>query len=306
MGLERSTVERRQLIHGDVDVLGNPVGFDVGILAGAPAINWTKFITTELYPQVVMQRELGGVPLTLRQLSLVSRAALASCDVVGGKHLGYLLQPESCAYDPTKDAAVLCAADGGNDAADCLSKTQAGVVNKIWYGLTHDGQAPDPTRDNGFNVHPSRDQRWFGLARGTNLGFLAGQKPFAVAADLVAMELGDPRLSLPSFINASGNGRDGWRQLSTADLNLAFDRGLELQNAFSRINTDNPDLSAFRDSGAKLLMYHGLADILIPPQGSINYYERVAAPDGRLRSYQAVLSFLPRSRHEPCLRQRNG
>jgi hypothetical protein len=31
-----------------------------GILAGAPAINWDRFIPAELWPQVVMQRELGG------------------------------------------------------------------------------------------------------------------------------------------------------------------------------------------------------------------------------------------------------
>ena len=41
----------------------HPDDFD-GILAGAPAFNWTRFITNELYPQIVYQRDLGGVPLT--------------------------------------------------------------------------------------------------------------------------------------------------------------------------------------------------------------------------------------------------
>ena len=34
-----------------------------GYFVGAPAFNWTKFITAELYPQIVYQRDLGGVPL---------------------------------------------------------------------------------------------------------------------------------------------------------------------------------------------------------------------------------------------------
>src|SRR5690606_15648975 len=67
----------------------NPEDFD-GILAGYPAINWTKFITTELYPQIVVQRDLAGVPLSNAQLDAASNAAIAECDLVGGEHLGYI------------------------------------------------------------------------------------------------------------------------------------------------------------------------------------------------------------------------
>ena len=41
------------------------------------------------------------------------------------------------------------------------------------------------------------------------------------------------------------------------------------------IGTDNPDLSGFKKAGGKLIIYHGLADQLIFPQGSIDYYKRV-------------------------------
>src|SRR5215208_5785739 len=51
-----------------------PDDFD-GILAGAPAINRTKLVTGQLYPQIVMQRELNGVTLTAGQHMLVSNAA---------------------------------------------------------------------------------------------------------------------------------------------------------------------------------------------------------------------------------------
>ena len=53
-------------------------------------------------------------------------------------------------------------------------------------------------------------------------------------------------------------------------------RGLSLNASFGGINTDNPDLSRFRDRGGKLIVYHGLADTLIPPQGSIRYFTNTA------------------------------
>jgi Tannase and feruloyl esterase len=38
----------------------HPADFD-GMVALYPAINWTRFITAELYPQIVYQRDLGGI-----------------------------------------------------------------------------------------------------------------------------------------------------------------------------------------------------------------------------------------------------
>jgi len=74
-----------------------------------------------------------------------------------------------------------------------------------------------------------------------------------------------------------------WRQLSYAgpvSLASAFDKGVALQSSFGNINTDNPDLSGARNSGAKIISYHGLADVLIMPQGSTNYFSRISAAVG--------------------------
>lgn len=40
-----------------------------------------------------------------------------------------------------------------------------------------------------------------------------------------------------------------------------------------------------------MIMYHGLADIVIPPQGSINYYHRVAEKQGGLETTQEFYRF---------------
>jgi feruloyl esterase len=269
----------------------HPHDFD-GILAGAPAFNWTRFITNELYPQIVVQRDLGGVPLTFEQMALLGNAAINACDVVNGQHLGYIPDPSECRYDPTHDASVLCASSGGtNTTASCVTPVQAQAMNKMWYGQTRDGTAPSPVVDNSWSRRIKGNHLWYGLARGTNMAALAGSNPvtgvptpFTIATDMVALENQDPTLATPSFINAIGNGANGWRNLSYAQLADAYDNGVRLQRSFAHINTDDPDLRRFRNAGGKMLMYHGLADVLIMPQGSINYYERVVREMGELRA----------------------
>lgn len=279
---------------GHKEAQANPADFD-GILAGAPAFNWTKFITAELYPQVVMQRDLGGVPLTPAQLALVSAAAVSACDTqLNGQHDGYVSDPAQCRYDPTQDASVLCTASGGTNAtASCVSTVQAQAFNKIWYGQTADGSVPSPAADVGYNLYPASNQLWYGLTRGTALNGLAGSAagvpaPFTIASDTVALSLQDARYATPTFVNATGNGADRWKTLTYAELANASAQGVALQASFANINTDNPDLTAFRDRGGKMLMYHGLADVLIPPQGSINYYTRAS---NLLGGYAAAQQF---------------
>ena len=265
----------------------HPEDYD-GYLNGAPAFNWTRFITSELNPQVAMQQELGA-PIAGAKLTALSAAAVSACDTVGGvsgvggAHLGFIADPGQCRYDPTRDAAALCSGvqgNGGvvgtNGTASCVSLLEAQVVNKIWYGQTQDGSAPDPAVDNGNGATLASNQLWWGLTRGTNLGALAGSNPFPIATDMVALELQDPSYATPSFLNATGNGANQWKQLSYSGLANAYARGIALQPAFGNINSDDPDLRPARDKGVKIISYHGLADQLITPAGSLNYYTRVA------------------------------
>jgi feruloyl esterase len=269
----------------------HPDDYD-GYLVGAPAFNWTRFITNELYPQIVMQQDLGA-GIAIAKLNAVSAAATQACDVVNGQHLGFILDPDQCRYDPTRDAAALCSGVAGNGvtgtntSASCVTLKEASAINKIWYGQTFDGSAPDPAQDNGSGIFLAPNQLWWNLTRGSNLTLLAGNPsappffgPFPIATDMVALELQDPTYATPSFVNATGNGANKWQQLSYAGLAGAYQQGLALQGYFGDINTDNPDLTRAKHHGAKLLTYHGWSDVLIPPHGSINYYNRVAQVAG--------------------------
>lgn len=262
-----------------------PEDYD-GIIAGSPAINWTRFINADLYPQVVMQRDLGG-PISPEQLNRVSSAAVSACDSgLNGEHLGYIADPSACHYNPVNDKAVLCKASGGTDtSAQCISTAQANAINKIWFGQTADGSVPDPRQDNGDHATLAANHLWFGPQRGSNLAALAGSQngqgaPFPIAAHQVALNLQDGTVATPDFVNAAQHGADGWKQLSYSDLARAYEQGVALQKPFAHINTDQVDLAAFKARGAKIMVFHGLADPVITAQGTEHYYQSVVRAAG--------------------------
>ncbi|WP_349914861.1 tannase/feruloyl esterase family alpha/beta hydrolase [Acinetobacter pittii] len=258
------------------EVQVNPDDFD-GVLAGAPAINWTRFITSELYPQIVMQRDLNGKLLTTEQLNLVSNRANEICGQINGQSYGYILDPSSCKYDPTKDTSLICET---NQTENCLTPVQALAINKIWYGQTEDGSVQDPTQDNSFNLNLSTKQNWFGLTRGTNLTHLAGANPFIISTDLIALIQQDSRIAQANFINKQSNGLDQWRIFDYVQLADTQKKGIELQDKFSNINTDSANLNKFQSLGGKLIIYHGLADELIMPQGTMRYINQLKSTMG--------------------------
>ncbi len=292
----------------------HPEDFD-GIIAAMPAIYWTNFAVAGVYAQVVIQRDLGGIAPTEAQQDLVSNAAIRACDRVGGRRLGYIMDQAACRYDPTQDAEVLCVADGGRvPAPACVTRLQARAINKIWYGPTRDGTAPAPSVDNGWDRPLGGNRLWYGLPRGTSLynahysrlfkvnaGFANPGGPWTLASDMVALALQDPAIAAPNFQNARANGADGWKALSYAKLAEAFDRGLAQQEDFARINTDNPDLTAFKARGGKLIGWQGINDEVIPVQGMIHYYDSVLARMGGLSAVRDFyrLYLLPGNGHGP-------
>jgi pimeloyl-ACP methyl ester carboxylesterase len=214
-----------------------------GLVIGAPAINWDRFIAAELWPQVVMNKTVGS-PIAASKLTAVTKAAVAACDASDGVADGIIGDPRTCTYDP---GALGCKAD--SDPATCLTAQEADSVRKIWNG---------PTSASG-------ERLWFGLERGTPLNGLAGTNPFPIAtAHFQHWIRQDPAFD--------------WRTLSEADFEAEF-RASQLK--FNElIGTDDPNLAAFRERNGKMIIWHGEADSLIFPRGTVNYYERVLAANG--------------------------
>jgi hypothetical protein len=241
-----------------------PRDFD-GILAGANAYNWDRFITAELWPQVVMNQWVGG-PIASAKLNAVTNAAILACDAqdaIPGD--GFIQDPRACTYSAK---SFLCSAYGGSSSdPNCLNPREVSAVNQIWNG---------PTDVQGNRV-------WYGLERGASLsGGLAGTNPFSIATDHFRYWIHQD----PSF---------DWHTVTYAS--FVNDMLTSIAKFNDIIGTDD-DLNAFHSAGGKMITYHGLADQLIFPRGTYHYYNTVA--QGNYQATQTFYRFFPYPGNAHC------
>jgi len=265
-----------------------------GILPSVPGPTFGSFIPA-IYPALMVMRELDGKDMSREQLVAVTRASVAACDVVGGKHLGFILDVRQCRYDPTRDAAILCRADGGTNATPaCLTARQAAIMNRVWYGLTVDGSVPDPAVDNGWDKPLGGKHVWHGYPRGGAILSLTDAMTWlggpGVGRDVLAIMMRDPSLGTPGFKNAIGTGQDGWKNLSYAQLAGAYKVALALNDELG-FEANNPDLTRLRNSGTKLLHMTNMHDASVWVQGHTDYYDAVVARMGGLTAVQSYYKF---------------
>ncbi|KAH8883344.1 tannase and feruloyl esterase [Thozetella sp. PMI_491] len=216
-----------------------------GILAIAPAINWARFIPAELYPYITMIQNHGPVPACV--FDALTAAQIAACDLDDGAADGILADPSACVFDAhTVVGQATTCQDAGHAT---IGSDAATVFNAIFEGF----------------VSQNGTQLWYGLSPGTPVTSLAAQPPFFIA-----------QIWVVNFV-LSQQGRDP-ATLTYADLEEAF---AVSQTQFSSIiGTEDPNLARVRDSGRKIITWHGLADELIFPNGTLDYRRRVEAALG--------------------------
>lgn len=218
-----------------------PADYDA-ILAGAPAIHWDRFQAYQIWPQVVMKEDAGG-PLLAAKRTLATSRAVAACDAADGVADGVIDDPRVCRYDPQQDTSITradCAAGDGS----CLSPGEARAMQRIWGGAR--------------NV--AGDLLWPGIERGSDTGALAGANPFPIPIEQARYWV---------YFDPTWD----WNVLTSGNYEAFFQKNAEMVGPI--MATDNPDLSAFKARGGKLIMYHGWSDNLIMPQGTVRYYERM-------------------------------
>ena len=238
-----------------------PNDFD-GILAGAPAFNWDRFIPAEQWGEVVMNEEVGA-PIAPAKLDAIKTASIAACDALDGITDGVIQDPRACHF---KASSLSCT---GNPAL-CLTSQEASAVNKIWDG------PPGPK---------AGERLWFGLERGTTFVGLDGPSPFSISTQWLQYWVHQN----PAF---------DWHSITEANFAQEFKQSeLKFNNV---IGTDDPDLSEFREHGGKMIIYHGLADLLIMPRGSYNYYNRATRHAGGLSQVQKFYRFFPYPGNSLC------
>ena len=249
---------------GITEAFRYPSDFD-GILAKSPAINWTRFIPAEEWPAVVMNQLHDYLPSC--KASALPALVQQACDMTDGVKDG-LWDARDCKFDAKSVIGV-------QTSCGPFTATDAAVIQKIWNG---------PRRVNGGFL-------WYGLTPGSDFGSAPG---LGLATTVSENDVGVD--AVPFLISNDWfkyflhkDPTWDWHTLTFAQYEKDFDQSVTEWDY--DLGTNTPDLTAFRDHGGKLIMWHGLQDQLIFPQGSINYYDRVVPKMGGLSATEQFMRF---------------
>jgi feruloyl esterase len=214
------------------------------ILAGAPANNRTRlhmaFLQTGL--------DVHATPrswISPEKLAAVHEAVLKACAGKFGGAPGdrFLADPTQCNFKPRD---MVCK-PGQKDISTCLDPDQGVALEKIYGGFTN-----PRTHEIFYPGWPLGSEPQLGGLFGTRdqtvRGFVGSLVPWAMGA----------AFDVTKF--------DFDRDMARVDAELG-----------PVMNHVNPDLSAFVAHGGKLIVFHGLADGIVGPLDTINYFERIGA-----------------------------
>ncbi|ORY10115.1 Tannase/feruloyl esterase, partial [Clohesyomyces aquaticus] len=219
-----------------------------GILAEAPAASLTHLLMAGFWPQIVMKEK--GLWLSNCELDYFGQKAMEVCDIRDGFRDNVINDPEECVFDERELVEDKIECDGTEveityEMARVVRMIRQGpntlVAGTIWHGVPQ-GVDYKPWA----NISISAEGR-----RGS---------PWGIAASFIKnLLLKDPSFSLSSL------NRTEYLELWTQ---ASVEYGWILDG-------DNPDLSAFRAVGGKLLSWHGMSDQIIPYANAIQYRNRV-------------------------------
>ncbi|KAF7560347.1 hypothetical protein G7046_g3804 [Stylonectria norvegica] len=237
-----------------------------GIVASAPAINWSELFSSIYWPYHILNH-LGQNPRAC-ELAYLTRAAVLACDANDGVVDGVISDTESCDFNASTAVGDTFYCDE-TDSKIQISSAAAVVANAVWSG---------PRDTSGRFL-------WHGLGYGSDLEGISQTHNAADTGcrDTTYKAFPTPfvtewiRLFLekdPSFDANNITGQDFDRFFHSA-----------VSQYTSMLGTNDPDLSAFRDAGGKLLTFHGLADQIIPYKGTEQYYESVASRTSGIDSF---------------------
>lgn len=234
-----------------------------GILAGSPAISWQKWAVGDYYATFVMD-QLKQYPYPC-EIDTIQTAAVNACDGLDRIVDGIITDPSVCYFDPSTVVGqpINCSDTG---AALAITSAAAKVVQAVWGGA----------------VDSQNSSLWFGLNKDASISGSGG-----LAATVCAN--GTCTRSPPGIPNT-------WLQYlleKDPSVDLSALTHKEYDNLFQRsvqdyttiYGSDIPDLSAFRESGGKMITWHGLADPLIPPNNTQHYYDAATSLDGSVQDY---------------------
>jgi feruloyl esterase len=227
-----------------------PEDFD-GYVVGAPVLD---FGTT--WRHVWNARaQTGPGTIAVQKLPLLADAVYKKCDAIDGLEDGLIDDPRNCTFDPAADLPR-CPAD--TDGPSCFTSAQTDALKKIYTGLRDSsGKLLFPGQPVGAEVlAPASD----GTTRSGWNGTIAG--------DSVGLKLAESYMKYLALDPPAGSAWD-YRSVD-------FDVDLAKTKTFAAaFNATDPDLTALRQRGGRIIHYHGWADPSATALMSIDYYESV-------------------------------
>ncbi|MYN65193.1 MAG: tannase/feruloyl esterase family alpha/beta hydrolase [Acidobacteria bacterium] len=246
--------------HALMEAQRYPEDYD-GIVAGAPANHWIGLMTAELWAGLATTRD-PEQDLPRAKLPVLGAAVMAACDGLDGLEDELIDDPRNCDFDP---GVLQCE---GEDAGDCLTAGQVAAARAIYAGP----------------VRPSTGESLFP-------GYALGSEHFEAPDGLGGWArywsgITEPGGSTAQFMKYSVF-EDPDYDLNRFDFDADWDRANNRslgndETLATALNAIDPDLSAFKARGGKLISYHGWADALITGHYAVQYYEDVLAAMGGL------------------------
>ncbi len=231
-----------------------------------------------------------GAYLNTPKRALVYHAAMEACDALDGVSDGLISDQRQCnaRFDPAtatvRGAPLRCVA--GADTGDtCLSDAQIGALKVMNTDTVFNFKlASGETRYPGYNM-------W-----GADLGITSNPSPVQPVVTFLGLGTTAPSMPMPRSAPYISVLVDQWIKYSVtrdAGFNSLL---LDPENPgpyatrisdLSRQLDTSTDISAFAARGGKLLLAHGLADVLVSSRATEDYYRRLQSEMGaeRVRSF---------------------
>ena len=241
---------------GLMNVQRYPNLFD-GVIARAPAYNWVGLLGQFNRTAKALAAPGGAFPLAKTQL--LAKAIRDACDGLDGIVDGVVSNQAACTTAVFNPASLQC--PGGADTGNtCLSNAQLAVVTSWTTDAVFTGSPA--YRNARWNLTGNEDDPGAWPLWETGNGTLTSALQYLFQDTTVKNYLArDP--------NANSLTYSPWDQNQNALFALA-----SLNDATSA------DIRPFRDSGAKLLLWHGANDAALSSNATIEYFNNVKTAVG--------------------------
>ncbi|NML32465.1 tannase/feruloyl esterase family alpha/beta hydrolase [Paraburkholderia antibiotica] len=247
-----------------------------GIIAGDPGFHLPKAAIGEMWSaqqlaKVATATTSGGLPdittgFTATERQMVAAKILAKCDALDGATDGLIQDIKACQANFSLATDVPTCTNNVRDGT-CLTTAQKDAIGNVFSG---------PRNSTGDALYAS-----FPYDAGLGNGWSAWKQSNSITLDPAAAAFTFTTLPQSASILS---------QLSTYALNFSMDNdapkifatgGVYTESSWSFMTPpDETNLSALKQRGAKLMVYHGTSDPVFSSNDTTDWYQRLTAANG--------------------------